>query len=74
MIPTDIDCAAHSALVLKAESMADKAEWVNKIGNVIQPSKGTPAKGLPAAEGGGSIRQSMSDGSLVSLNQTPFIY
>lgn len=57
-------CAAHSAVVLKAESMADKVEWVNKIKAVIQ-SKGGSFKG-PNAEGG-SMRQSHSDGSLVSF-------
>jgi dynamin 1/3 len=49
--------------VLKAESMADKIQWVNKIKTVIQ-SKGGSFKG-PKTEGG-SMRQSHSDGSLVS--------
>lgn len=42
--------------------MADKVEWMNKIRNVIQPSRGQmkgPESGLP-------MRQSFSDGSLVS--------
>ena len=54
--------SAHNAVLLKAESMADKVEWMNKIGNVIQPSRGQmkgPDSGLP-------MRQSFSDGSLVS--------
>ena len=55
--------AAHSAVVLKAESTADKVEWINKIRNVIQPSKG--GRGL-SNEGGLTMRQSLSDGSLVS--------
>ena len=59
-----LNFAAHSAVVLKAESMADKVEWVNKIKAVIQ-SKGGSFKG-PNTEGG-SMRQSHSDGSLVSL-------
>lgn len=54
--------AAHSEVLLKAESMADKVEWMNKIRNVIQPSKG-PMKG---ASTDGALRQSHSDGSLVS--------
>ena len=49
--------------MLKAESMADKVEWVNKIKAVIQ-SKGGSFKG-PSTEGG-SMRQSNSDGALVS--------
>lgn len=56
--------AAHSAVVLKAESTADKVEWINKIRNVIQPSRG--GKGVSSNEGGLPMRQSLSDGSLVS--------
>lgn len=58
--------AAHSAVVLKAENMADKVEWVNKIRNLTQPSKGT-VKGASGSEATPSMRQSHSDGSLVSL-------
>ena len=61
-----VDLVAHSALVLKAENMADKVEWVNKIRNLTQPSKGT-VKGALGPEGTPSMRQSHSDGSLVSL-------
>lgn len=53
--------AAHSAVVLKAESVADKTEWLNKLRNVIS-SKGGQVKG----ESGPSMRQSLSDGSLVT--------
>ena len=56
--------AAHSTVVLKAESMADKVEWVNKIRNISGHSKGTPSKGASDSEAG--LRQSHSDGSLVS--------
>ncbi|GJM86783.1 hypothetical protein PR202_ga02675 [Eleusine coracana subsp. coracana] len=55
---------AHSAVILKAESMADKIEWVKKIRGVIL-SKGGSVKG-PNTPEGGSMRQSHSDGSLVS--------
>ena len=41
--------------------MADKTEWLNKLRNVIS-SKGGQVKG----ESGPPIRQSLSDGSLVS--------
>ena len=60
----DICFAAHSSVVLKAETVADKVEWIKKISKVIQPSKGVP-RGAPA-EGGPTMRQSLSDGSLVS--------
>jgi dynamin 1/3 len=43
--------------------MPDKVEWVNKIKAVIQ-SKGGSFKG-PSTEGG-SMKQSNSDGALVS--------
>ncbi|KAL5200463.1 hypothetical protein ABZP36_021666 [Zizania latifolia] len=59
---------AHSAVVLKAESMADKVEWVNKIKAVIQ-SKGGSFKG-PNTEGG-SMRQSNSDGALDTMARRP---
>lgn len=42
--------------------MADKVEWLNKLGHVVQPTKGGQVKG----ESGLPIRQSFSDGSLVS--------
>ncbi|AQK83483.1 Dynamin-2A [Zea mays] len=59
---------AHSAVVLKAESMADKVEWVNKIKAVIQ-SKGGSFKG-PSTEGS-SMRQSNSDGALDTMARRP---
>ncbi|KAJ4794201.1 dynamin-like protein [Rhynchospora pubera] len=57
---------AHSALVLKAESMADKVEWVNKLRAIINP------KGVgPATFDGASapIRQSRSEGSLEHMRK-----
>lgn len=54
--------AAHSAVVLKAESMVDKVEWINKISKVIQARGGQ----VRIAESGYTMRQSLSDGSLVS--------
>jgi len=53
---------AHSAVVLKAETMAEKVEWLNKLRNVVLPSTGGQMKG----ESGLPLRQSLSDGSLVS--------
>lgn len=63
LIATRVSLAAHSAVLLKAESMADKVEWLNKLSKVIQPSTG-PVKGGP--DGTPGMRQSRSDGSLVS--------
>ncbi|CAD6249560.1 unnamed protein product [Miscanthus lutarioriparius] len=58
---------AHSAVILKAESMADKNEWIKKIRGVIQ-SRGGSVKG-PTEDG--SMRQSRSDGSLDTMARRP---
>ncbi|KAK9161973.1 hypothetical protein Syun_002875 [Stephania yunnanensis] len=57
---------SHSALVLKAESMADKIEWVNKIKNIT----GGDIKGQ-SSESGLPMRQSLSDGSLDTMTRRP---
>ncbi|KAF5738825.1 dynamin-2A-like [Tripterygium wilfordii] len=62
-VPYKTILKAHSDVVLKAESAADKVEWLNKIRNVIQPSKGHMK-----VAGGPPLRQSLSDGSLVLSN------
>ncbi|KAM3729337.1 hypothetical protein ACB098_12G003800 [Castanea mollissima] len=67
-VPYKTVLKAHSAVVLKAESMADKIEWMNKIRSVIQPSKAGQLKGTPT-EGG--MRQSLSDGSLDMMTRKP---
>ncbi|CBI17030.3 hypothetical protein VitviT2T_029227 [Vitis vinifera] len=69
-VPYKTVLKAHSAVVLKAESMADKVEWVNKISSVIQPSKGGQMKGA-STEGGLTMRQSLSDGSLDTMVRRP---
>lgn len=57
--------AAHSEVILKAENMVEKVEWMDKIGHITGSSKVTSSKG--ASESGGTpMRQSHSDGSLVS--------
>ncbi|KAM0905952.1 hypothetical protein ACQ4PT_016964 [Festuca glaucescens] len=53
---------AHSTVVLKAESMADKTEWVTRIKSIV-------AKRTNVSEGGSLMRQSHSDGSLVSVSK-----
>ncbi|GMI84029.1 Dynamin related protein 2B, dynamin-like 3 [Hibiscus trionum] len=67
-VPYKTVLKAHSAVVLKAESMADKVEWMNKLSKVIQPSVG-PMKG--ASDGGPGMRQSRSDGSLDTMTRRP---
>ncbi|KAI3715668.1 hypothetical protein L6452_22654 [Arctium lappa] len=58
---------AHNAVVLKAETPADKAEWLNKLKIIIGAKGGqviTKADGPP-------IRQSLSDGSLDTMTRKP---
>ncbi|KAH9782254.1 Dynamin-2A [Citrus sinensis] len=59
-IPYKTVLKAHNAVVLKADSTADKAEWINKISKVIQARGGL----VRVAESGHTMRQSLSDGSL----------
>ncbi|KAE9446786.1 hypothetical protein C3L33_21312, partial [Rhododendron williamsianum] len=66
-VPYKTVLKAHSVVLLKAESMADKVEWLNKLGHVVQPSKGGQVKG----ESGLPIRQSLSDGSLETMARRP---
>ncbi|KAL4303962.1 hypothetical protein GQ457_10G015750 [Hibiscus cannabinus] len=67
-VPYKTVLKAHSAVVLKAESIADKVEWMNKLSKIIQPSVG-PVKGAP--DGGPGMRQSRSDGSLDTMVRRP---
>ncbi|PON95159.1 Dynamin superfamily [Trema orientale] len=67
-VPYKTVLKAHSAVLLKAESLPDKVEWINKIRNVIQPSKG--GRGV-SNEGGLTMRQSLSDGSLDTMARRP---
>ncbi|KAJ8759509.1 hypothetical protein K2173_007126 [Erythroxylum novogranatense] len=60
---------AHSAVILKAESMADKVEWTNKISKIVQYSKGQVR--APSPQGGLTMRHSLSDGSLDSMVKRP---
>ncbi|GFZ09547.1 dynamin-like protein 6 [Actinidia rufa] len=64
-VPYKTVLKAHNGVLLKAESMADKVGWLNKLGIVVQPSKGGQLKGDP------SIRQSLSDGSLETMARRP---
>ncbi|CAL0328718.1 unnamed protein product [Lupinus luteus] len=67
-VPYKTVLKTHSAVVLKAESAADKAEWINKMGNVIK-SKGGQIR--LSSEGGSSMRQSLSEGSLDTVARRP---
>ncbi|XP_038889854.1 dynamin-2B-like isoform X2 [Benincasa hispida] len=69
-VPYKTVLKAHTAVVLKAESAADKVEWTNKIRNVIQPSRGGQTRGA-SSEGGLTMRQSLSDGSLDTMARKP---
>ncbi|KAL8222804.1 hypothetical protein R6Q57_020203 [Mikania cordata] len=58
---------AHSAVVLKAESAAEKVEWLNKLKTVVGAKGGqviTKENGLP-------IRHSQSEGSLDTMVRKP---
>ncbi|XP_074275067.1 dynamin-2A-like [Silene latifolia] len=57
---------AHSAVLLKAESMADKVEWLNKLTKIA-----TLKAGQGLGEPGVSMRQSFSDGSLDTMARRP---
>ncbi|KAF6142203.1 hypothetical protein GIB67_037121 [Kingdonia uniflora] len=71
-VPYKTVLKAHSAVVLKAESMADKIEWVSKIRSLTQSSKGGgQGKGSSTSEAGLPIRQSLSDGSLDTMARRP---
>ncbi|GAV60347.1 PH domain-containing protein/Dynamin_N domain-containing protein/Dynamin_M domain-containing protein/GED domain-containing protein [Cephalotus follicularis] len=69
-VPYKTVLKAHSAVVLKAESRADKVEWINKLSNVIQPSRGGQMGGA-SAEGGLTMRQSLSNGFLDTMARRP---
>ncbi|KAK6915860.1 Dynamin GTPase effector, partial [Dillenia turbinata] len=68
-VPYKTVLKAHSAVLLKAESMADKVEWLNKLRKLIQPSKGQGREAAP--ESGVNMRQSLSDGSLDTMARRP---
>ncbi|KAK6945538.1 Pleckstrin homology domain [Dillenia turbinata] len=67
-VPYKTVLKAHSVVLLKAESMADKVEWLNKLSKLIQPSKG---QGKEAPESGLNMRQSLFDGSMDTMARRP---
>ncbi|OAY58763.1 dynamin-2A [Manihot esculenta] len=68
-VPYKTVLKAHSAVVLKAETLADKVEWINKITKIAEPSRGQMRNASP--EGGSTLRQSRSDGSLDTMARRP---
>lgn len=68
MVTLLINFAAHSAVILKAESLTDKIEWVKRMRSITQP-KGVPPKATLSSHIG-PMRQSHSDGSLVNIVYT----
>ncbi|KAF6175355.1 hypothetical protein GIB67_000379 [Kingdonia uniflora] len=70
-VPYKTVLKAHNAVLLKAESVADKVEWVSKIRNVIQPSMGAQGKSGSSTDAGLPMRQSLSDGSLDTMARRP---
>lgn len=70
-VPYKTVVKAHSSILLKAENMVDKTEWVGKISNIIQPSKGATTKGPSSSDTGAPMRSSLSDGSLETMVRRP---
>ncbi|CAA7020706.1 unnamed protein product [Microthlaspi erraticum] len=62
-VPYKTVLKAHNAIVLKAESVVDKNEWINKLQKVIQARGGQV--------GSVSMRQSLSEGSLDKMVRKP---
>nr|CAB3482992.1 unnamed protein product [Digitaria exilis] len=61
---------AHNAVILKADSMSDKTEWVAKIKSIVD-QKGLSAKKPNASEGAAPMKPSHSDGSLDTMLKKP---
>ncbi|KAL8162613.1 hypothetical protein V2J09_014102 [Rumex salicifolius] len=65
-VPYKTVLKAHSAVILKAESAADKTEWLNKLSTIAHP-----IKGAQSGESVHGMRQSHSDGSLDTMSRRP---
>eukprot|EP00249_Psilotum_nudum_P023591 c28932_g1_i1 orf=673-3459(-) len=71
-VPYKTVLKTHHAVVLKAENMAEKTDWVNKLRNAIQGSKGAASSKVTSAnDSGSSMRTSLSEGSLDSIVRRP---
>ncbi|CAM8999406.1 unnamed protein product [Rhodiola kirilowii] len=69
-VPYKTVLKAHNRILLKAESVADKYEWLNKLGYIAEPSKGSKTKS-GSGESGPTMRQSVSEGSLDTMARRP---
>ncbi|KAK8675937.1 hypothetical protein V6N13_033996 [Hibiscus sabdariffa] len=65
-VPYKTVLKAYSAVILKAESLADKTEWLEKLSNVVE-SKGGQVK----VDSSPPIKQSLSDSSLDTMARKP---
>ncbi|CAI0555923.1 unnamed protein product [Linum tenue] len=68
-VPYKTVVKTHGTLILKAESAADKAQWISKISKIAQISRPQPRGASP--DGGPTMRQSLSDGSLDTMVRRP---
>ena len=68
-----ITLTAHSAVVLKAETMADKTEWITKIKSIVAKRKNVLEGGSLSHSDGSLVSVSKKDGSLVSPKLHLFI-
>lgn len=59
--------AAHRAVILKAETLTDKTEWVTKIKSIVGLKESATKR--PTSEDVVPVRQDHSDGSPVSCNR-----
>ncbi|KAH7297573.1 hypothetical protein KP509_25G002000 [Ceratopteris richardii] len=62
---------AHHAIILKADTMIDKKEWMNKLLSKGQSSKGGASASSPSTDMPPSIRTGSSDGSLDTYVRRP---
>lgn len=62
---------AHHSIILKAENMADRKEWMNKLLVKGQGSKGGVSAKGPSNDAAPSMRTSLSDGSLDTVVRRP---
>ncbi|XP_044462733.1 dynamin-2A-like isoform X2 [Mangifera indica] len=67
-IPYKTVMKSHSSVLLKAESVQEKVEWLNKLRSVIQSRGGDV---IVRGELGLHMRQSHSDGSLDTMARRP---
>ncbi|KAJ6829996.1 dynamin-2A-like [Iris pallida] len=70
-VPYKTVLKAHSVVLLEAETIAEKLEWMNKLRIITQQSKGTAAKETSGSDAIPTMRQSLSDGALDTMARRP---